>query len=446
MMNPATSKVLHRDLRKPLPVAVKGEGAYIIDDGGKRYLDASGGPAVSCLGHSHPKVIAAIAQQASELAYGYTLFFTAPAMEELAARLVAQAPEGLERAFFVAGGAEAVESALKLARQYHLEKGEPSRRLFIARRRSYHGNTLATLALGEDANRRAPYESMLMPVEHISPCYEYRDRGAGETPEQYGHRIADELDAAIRKLGPENVAAFIAEPVTGASLGAAPPVPGYLRRLREICDRHGVVLIFDEVMCGMGRTGHMYACAEDGVVPDILTMAKGLGGGYAPIGGLLAHRKIVQAIESGSGVLKHGTTYSGHTLSCAAALAVQDAIAEEGLLANVRRRGAELRAALEQTFGQHPNVGDIRGRGFFLGLELVADRETKATLDPARKTWLRVREAALAEGLICYPSGGCVDGRQGDHIILAPPYNLTGDQIGEIVDKLGRALGAALAG
>jgi adenosylmethionine-8-amino-7-oxononanoate aminotransferase len=300
--------VLHRDLKKSLPVAVKGEGAYIIDDTGKRYLDASGGPAVSCLGHSHPKVIAAIAKQASELAYGYTLFFTSPAMERLADRLVEQAPDGLDRAFFVAGGAEAVESAIKLARQYHLERGEPSRRLFIARRRSYHGNTLSTLALGEDVTRRAPYEALLAKVEHISPCYEYRDRRADETAEQYGIRIADELEAAIMKLGPENVAAFIAEPVTGASLGAAPPVPGYLKRLREICDRHGVLLIFDEVMCGMGRTGHMYACAEDGVTPDILTMAKGLGGGYAPIGGLLAHRRIREAIEAGSGVLKHGTT------------------------------------------------------------------------------------------------------------------------------------------
>lgn len=439
------SHVLHRDLKKTLPVAVKGEGAYIIDSTGKRYLDASGGPAVSCLGHSHPKVIAAIAKQAAELAYGYTLFFTSPAMEKLADRLVEQAPEGLDSAFFVAGGAEAVESAIKLARQYHLERGEPSRKLFIARRRSYHGNTLSTLALGEDVTRRAPYEALLAKVEHISNCYEYRDRRADESAEAYGIRIADELDAAILKLGPENVAAFIAEPVTGASLGVAPPVPGYLKRLREICDRHGVLLIFDEVMCGMGRTGHMYACAEDGATPDILTMAKGLGGGYAPIGGLLAHRKIRDAIASGSGVLKHGTTYSGHTLSCAAALAVQDVIAEEGLLQNVRKIGGLLRERLNEAFGQHPHIGDIRGRGLFLGLEMVADRETKAPFDPARKTWLRLREAAMERGLICYPGGGAIDGKQGDHIVLAPPYNLAEAQVDEIVDKLAAALAVATA-
>jgi adenosylmethionine-8-amino-7-oxononanoate aminotransferase len=444
-MDPAESHVLHRDFKRRLPVALRGEGAYVIDAEGKRYLDASGGPAVSCLGHSHPKVIAAIKQQADDIAYAYTLFFTAPAIEKLADRLIEQAPQGLARAFFVAGGAEAVESAVKLARQYHVETGQPKRRLFIARRRSYHGNTLATLALGEDVNRRAPYEAMLSPVEHIAPCYEYRDRRADETAEQYGVRIADELDVAIRKLGAENVAGFICETVTGASLGAAPPVPGYLKRLREICNRHGVLLIFDEVMCGMGRTGHMYACAEDGVTPDLLTMAKGLGGGYAPIGGVLVHQRIVDAIAAGSGALKHGTTYSGHALSCAAALAVQEAIAEEGLLQNVRKMGGLLRDQLHDAFGQHPHIGDIRGRGMFLGLEMVADRETKAPLDPARKTWLRLREAAMERGLICYPSGGCIDGKSGDHIVLAPPYNLTEAQAGEIVDKLSAALSAAIA-
>jgi adenosylmethionine-8-amino-7-oxononanoate aminotransferase len=438
------SHVFHRDLRQALPLAVRGEGAYIIDAEGRRYLDASGGPAVSCLGHSHPKVIAAIQRQASEIAYAYSLFFTSAAMEKLADRLVEQAPPGLDRAFFCSGGAEAVESAIKLARQYHLETGEPERRFFIARRRSYHGNTLATLALGEDVNRRAPYEPLLAEIEHISPCYEYRGRRTEETPEAYGLRVADELDTAIRRLGAENVAAFICETVSGASLGAAPPVPGYLKRVREICDRHGVLLIFDEVMCGMGRTGHMYACLEDGVTPDILTMAKGLGGGYAPIGGMLIHRRIRDAIEAGSGVLKHGTTYSGHTLSCAAALAVQEAIAEEGLLENVRRMGALLRRRLTEAFGQHPHVGDIRGRGLFLGLELVADRETRQTLDPARKTWLRLRQAAMEDGLICYPTGGCVDGKQGDHVILAPTYNTTPAQIDEIVGKLGAALARAL--
>src|SRR5690348_5235216 len=370
LLEPKKSALFQRDLQNPVPVIVKGEGAYLIDDDGKRYLDASGGPAVSCLGHSHPLVIEEIRRQLDSVAYAYSMFFTTPAIEELSERLVAQAPAGLTKAFFVGSGSEAVEAAMKLARQYFLEIGQPSRRLFIARERSYHGNTLGALALGGDANRRAPYQPLLMDVTHIAPCYEYRNRRADESAEQYGLRVADELDSAIQRLGAENVAAFFCEPVVGASLGCAPPAPGYLKRLREICDRHGVLLVFDEVMCGMGRTGHMYACAEDGVTPDILTMAKGLGGGYAPIGGLLAHRRIRDAIASGSGALKHGTTYSGHTLSCAAALAVQDATAEEGRLQNVRETGGLLRERLNEAFGQHPHVDDIRGRGLFLALEL----------------------------------------------------------------------------
>lgn len=432
--------VLHRDLKNPLPMAVKGEGPYVIDSTGKRYLDASGGPAVSCLGHSHPKVIEAIRRQAGEIAFAYSAFFTHPAMEALADKLVAQAPAGLTRAFFVSGGSEAIEAALKLARQYFLEIGQPTRRYFIARERSYHGNTLGALSLGHDFNRRQTYEPLLLPVTHISPCYEYRERRSDETAEAYGRRIADELETEILKQGPENVAAFFAEPIAGSSLGCAEPVPGYLARLREICDRYGVLLVFDEVMCGMGRTGHLYACAEDGVTPDILTMAKGLGAGYQPIGAFLAHDKIVRALEGGSGQLKHGHTYAGHTLACAAALAVQEAMEEENLLQRVRELSVKLRARLDDSFGQHPHIGDIRGRGLFLGLEMVADRETKQAFDPSEKKWLKLRQAAMQEGLICYPAGGCIDGKSGDHILLAPPFNLTDGQLDEAVDKLGKAL------
>lgn len=438
------SHVLHRDLRNPLPAAVKGEGPYVIDSTGKRYLDASGGPAVSCLGHSHPKVIEAVRRQAGEIAFAYSAFFTHPAMEALADKLLAQAPAGLTRAFFVSGGSEAIEAALKLARQYFLEIGQPTRRHFIARERSYHGNTLGALSLGHDVNRRQTYEPLLLPVTHISPCYEYRERRSDETAEAYGIRIADELEAAILKQGPETVAAFFAEPIAGSSLGCAEPVPGYLARLREICDRYGVLLVFDEVMCGMGRTGHLYACAEDGVTPDILTMAKGLGAGYQPIGAFLAHDKIVRALESGSGQLKHGHTYAGHTLACAAALAVQEAIEEENLLARVKDLAVKLRARLDDSFGQHPHIGDIRGRGLFLGLEIVADRETKQPFDPAEKKWLKLRNAAMQEGLITYPAGGCIDGKSGDHILLAPPFNLTDGQLDETIDKLGRAVKQAI--
>jgi adenosylmethionine-8-amino-7-oxononanoate aminotransferase len=446
LLEPKKSALFERDLQFPLPVIVKGEGAYLIDDAGKRYLDASGGPAVSCLGHSHPKVVEAIKRQVDQVSYAYSLFFTTPVIEELARTLIEQAPPGLTKAFFVGSGSEAVEAAMKLARQYHLETGQPSRRLFIARERSYHGNTLGALALGEDVNRRAPYEALLMPVTHIAPCYEYRGRRADESAEQYGLRVADELETAIQKLGPENVAAFFAEPVVGASLGCAPPVPGYLKRLREICDRHGVLLVFDEVMCGMGRTGHMYACAEDGVSPDILTMAKGLGGGFQPIGGLLVAQRVFDAISDGSGALKHGQTYAGHTLACAAALGVQQAIREEGLLERVRSLSALLFRRLGERFGQHPHVGDIRGRGLFIGLELVADRETKAPFDPKLKLWNRVRRAGFEEGFVCYPSGGCINGVAGDHVVLAPPFILADSQVDEVVDKLGKSLERAIAG
>jgi adenosylmethionine-8-amino-7-oxononanoate aminotransferase len=438
------SHVLHRDLKHALPRAVRGEGAYIIDSSGKRYLDASGGPAVSCLGHSHPRVIEAVRRQVGEIAFAYSAFFTHEAMEQLADILVGQAPAGLSRAFFVSGGSEASEAALKLARQYFLEIGQPQRRHYIARERSYHGNTMGALSLGHDVARRQTYEPLLLPMTHIAPCYEYRERRADESAEQYGRRVADELEAAILKIGPDQVAAFFAEPVAGSSLGCAEPVPGYLARLREICDRYGVLLVFDEVMCGMGRTGHLYACAEDGVTPDILTMAKGLGAGYQPIGGFLVHDRIVRALESGSGQLKHGHTYAGHTVACAAALAVQQAFQEENLIARVRELAAGLRARLDDAFGQHPHIGDIRGRGLFIGLEMVADRETKQAFDPSEKKWLKLRQAAFAEGLVCYPAGGCVDGKSGDHILLAPPFNLLDSQLDEIVDKLGRALKASV--
>jgi len=438
------SDVFPRDLSNAPRNIVRGEGSYLIDTEGRRYLDSSGGPAVSCLGHNHPKVVAAIQKQVAEVSYAYSLFFTTPAIEELAETLISQAPAGITKAFFVSGGSEAIEGALKLARQYFLEIGQPQRRHFIARQRSYHGNTLGALSLGGDVNRRQPYEPMLQPVTHIAPCYEYRHRRADESAEAYGLRVADELEQALLAQGPETVAAFFCEPVVGASLGCAPAVPGYLKRIREICDRYGVLLVFDEVMCGMGRTGHLFACEEDQVTPDIITVAKGLGGGYMPIGGFLIHDRIFRAVADGSGTLKHGHTYAGHTLACAAALAVQQVIKEEGLLAEVRRKGQILRSRLEERFGQHPHVGDIRGRGLFLGLELVADRETKATLDPAKRTWLKIRQTALEEGLLCYPSGGCVDGKNGDHIILAPAYNMPDSQLDEIVDKLGRSMDRVL--
>jgi hypothetical protein len=436
--------VFHRDTRTTLPTAVRGEGVYLIDDTGRRYLDASGGAAVSCLGHSHARVVEAIQRQVATLPFAHTGFFTNEPMEELAATLIAGAPAGLEKVYFISGGSEANEAALKLARQYFLEIGQPERSHFIARRQSYHGNTLGALATGGNVNRRRPYEPLLMKVSHIAPCYAYRERRPDESEEAYGRRAADELEAAILELGPETVAGFVAEPVVGATLGAVPAVAGYFKRIREICDRYGVLLILDEVMCGMGRTGTLYACEQDGVSPDLLSIAKGLGAGYQPIGALLVSGAIYDAVAQGSGQFRHGHTYMGHATACAAALAVQQAIREENLLDNVREQGARLRALLEERFAQHPHIGDIRGRGLFLGLELVADRDTKAPFDPALQLHARIKREGMKQGLMCYPMGGTVDGARGDHVLLAPPFILTTDQAQEIVDKLEAAIDAAL--
>lgn len=439
-----TSRIFGRGAAA-LPAAVRGEGCYIVDEAGRRYLDGSGGAAVSCLGHSDPDVRAAIHDQLDRIAFAHTSFFTSKAAEELADRLVANAPEGIGKVYLLSGGSEAVEAAIKLARQYYLEIGQPERRHLIARRQSYHGNTLGALAAGGNAWRREKYQPLLVETHHVAPCFEYHFREEGESAFDYGQRVANELETEIERLGAETVMAFIAEPVVGATAGAVPAVDGYFRRIREICDRHGVLLILDEVMCGMGRTGTLFACEQDGIAPDIVTIAKGLGAGYAPIGAMLCSDEIYGAIASGSGSFQHGHTYHGHPLAAAAGKAVLDAILDRDLLHRVRARGEALEAALNAAFGQHPHVGDIRGRGLFRGIELVEDRATKTSFDPARKLHAKIKAAAMAEGLICYPAGGTVDGRRGDHVLLAPPFIITEDQIGELVGKLGRAIDTALA-
>ncbi|SPS00823.1 aspartate aminotransferase family protein [Cupriavidus taiwanensis] len=436
--------VFHRNPRQPLPVAVAGQGIELIDSTGRRYLDASGGAAVSCLGHGHPRVIEAIKAQLDTIAYAHTSFFTTEVSETLAETLAQAAPGDLDHVYFVSGGSEAVESALKLARQYFVEVGQPARRHFIARRQSYHGNTLGALAIGGNAWRREPFLPLLVPAHHVSPCYAYRDRLAGETDAQYAQRLADELEAKILDLSPETVAAFVAETVVGATAGAVPPVGDYLKRIRAVCDKYGVLLILDEVMSGMGRTGYLFACEEDGVVPDIVTIAKGLGAGYQPIGAMLSTRRIYDAIVGGSGFFQHGHTYIGHATACAAALAVQRAIVEDKLLANVLARGEQLRTRLREALGGHPNLGDVRGRGLFVGVEFVADRDSKATLDPALKTHARLKSAAMQNGLLVYPMGGTVDGVHGDHVLFAPPFICTSRDIDNIVDRFVAAVGAVL--
>ncbi len=438
------SHVFARHTAMVPPIAVRGEGCYLFDAEGRKWFDGSGGAAVSCLGHGDVQVTEAIRSQLDQLAFAHTGFFTSEAAEALADRLVTHAPGRLDRVYFVSGGSEAVEAALKLARQYHLEAGRPARRRLIARRQSYHGNTLGALAVGGNEWRRAPFAPLLIETHHIAPCFEYRFRMASESPETYGRRVADELEAEILRLGPETVMAFIAEPVVGATAGAVPPVPGYLARIREICDQYGVLLIFDEVMCGMGRTGALFACEIDDVAPDILCMAKGLGAGYQPIGAMLCTDAIHDAIAAGTGFFQHGHTYMGHPVACAAAGAVLDRLTTGELVARVAEQGAKLRQALESAFGQHPFVGDIRGRGLFLGLEIVADRKTKAPFDPQLKLHAKIKRAAFEEGLICYPMGGTIDGVHGDHVLLAPPFILEDTHIEEIVDKLGRAFDTAL--
>ncbi len=399
---------------------------------------------MSCLGHSDETVRAAIRGQLDSLAFAHTGFFTSEAAESLADRLVAAAPRGLERVYLVSGGSEAMEAALKLTRQYMVETGQPGRHRVIARRQSYHGNTLGALAAGGNAWRRAPFAPLLVETSHIAPCYEYRERREGESLEAYGRRAADELEAEILRLGPETVMAFLCEPVVGATAGAVPAVPGYLRRIREICDRYGVLLVLDEVMCGMGRTGHLFACIEDGVVPDILAVAKGLGAGYQPIGAMLCTAAIYDAIAAGSGFFQHGHTYMGHPTAAAAAGAVLTRLLDDGVLARVAPQGEKLDAALRAEFDQHPHVGDIRGRGLFRGIELVADRETKAPFHPARGIHKRIKALAFESGLICYPMGGTVDGERGDHILLAPPFIIEDAQIDELVTKLSGAIRGAL--
>jgi len=440
------SHVFHRDARASYPVAIAGDGPFLIGSDGRRYLDASGGAAVSCLGHSHPRVIEAIQRQASQLAYAHTSFFTTKPMEELADFLVAAAPAGLERVYFVSGGSEAVETALKMGRQYFLEKGEPQRQHFIARRQSYHGNTLGALAVGGNAWRRAQFQPMLMDVTHVSPCYPYRDQRPDETLEAYGQRVADEVEEAIVRLGADSVIGFVAEPVVGATMGAVAPVPGYFRRIREICDRHGVLMILDEVMCGMGRTGTLFACEQEGVVPDLLTIAKGLGAGYQPIGAVMVGKHIFEAIRDGSGFFQHGHTYLGHAIGCAAALAVQHTIRDDELLENVRLRGAGLRKELEQRFADHPHVGDVRGRGLFIGVELVLDRATKQPFDPAARLHAAIKRHAMSRGMLCYPMGGTIDGRLGDHVLLAPPFIIDEGHGQMIADVLDASIDAAIHG
>ncbi len=441
------SHVLHRNLRATQPVIVRGEGNFLIDDKGKRYLDACGGAAVSSLGHDNAAVRAAVAEQMEKLAFAHTGLFTNAPAEALADYLIAHAPEGTGegRVMYLGSGSEAMEAALKLARQYHLERGDTARAKIIARKPSYHGNTLGALAVGGHAGRRAPFAPMLMDVEHIDAAYAYRLQHEGESEAAFAQRLADQLETRIVELGPESVAAFVAEPVVGASLGSQPAPEGYFKRVREICDRHGVLLIADEVMCGMGRTGSLFALEQEGICADITTMAKGLGAGYQPIAAVMARESVIDAIMAGSGNLWNGHTYMSHAVATAGALAVLQEVESRDLLGAVRARGQQLEAALRERFGQHAHVGDIRGRGLFWSIELVADRASKAPFDVSRNLAGKIQRAAMEAGMICYPSQGCADGTAGDHVLLAPAFTSPPEEIEMTVEMLGTAVDQVIA-
>lgn len=430
------SHVIHRSLGSTPIVASRAQGAYIFDAQGKPYLDACGGAAVSCLGHAHPDVLAAMHRQIDQLAYAHTSFFTSDVVEQLAEHLTRTAPGELNYAYFVSGGSEAIETALKMARQYFVEIGQPSRTRFIARKQSYHGNTLGALAVGGNEWRRRQFAPLLMDVIRVSACNEYRDRRADETQQQYTERLLNELEQAILEAGPETIIGFCAETVVGATTGATPPTPGYLKGVRRLCDKYGILYIADEVMCGMGRTGTLHAFEQDDVVPDLVTIAKGLGGGYQPIGAVLASETIVSALKAGSGLFQHGHTYICHATAASAALAVQQVIARDNLLAAVKQQGAYLQQALREVLGELPHVGDTRGRGLFAGVELVRDKDNKTPFDPALKLHAAIKANCMARGLMVYPMGGTIDGQYGDHILIAPPFIITPAQIDFVVDTL----------
>ena len=438
------SHVFPRDSRTTAPIAVSGEGCYLVDANGKQYFDGSGGAAVSCLGHNDAEVKTAIIDQLDHLAFAHTGFFSSVPAEALADALAAAAPGALNWVYFVSGGSEAVEAALKLARQYFVERGMPEKKYLIGRRQSYHGNTLGALAAGGNEWRRAQFAPLLFDSHHIAPCFAYRDKCDDETEFVYGQRAANALEDEILRLGPDNVMAFIAETVVGATLGAVPAVPGYFKRIREICDRYEVLLILDEVMCGMGRTGALFAYEAEEIQPDIITIAKGLGAGYQPIGAFLCSDHIYKTIAGGSGFFQHGHTYLGHPTACAAAYAVLQKMISQNLPARVQMMGGKLQKALHDAFGQHPHIGDIRGRGLFLGLEFVQDRGQKTPFDPKLGINRKIKAAAFEAGLICYPMGGTINGKSGDHLLLAPPFIIKDHHVDEIITKLSTAFAVAL--
>ncbi|HHF2978018.1 TPA: aspartate aminotransferase family protein [Vibrio diabolicus] len=434
------SYVFHRHCHATLPIIDRGEGVYLFDKHGKQYLDACGGAAVSNLGHSHQAVKKAMLEQIERVPFAHTGFFTSDCGERLAELICQYMPEQFNHVYLVSGGSEAVESALKMARQYFVESGKPEKKQFIARQQSYHGNTLGALSVGGNEWRREPFKPILHPSHHIAPCYAYRYQQSDESELDYSLRTANELEAKILELGADNVMAFVAEPIVGATAGAVPATQGYFKRIREICDQYDVLLILDEVMCGVGRSGSFFAFEQEEAEPDLVCMAKGLGAGYQPIGAVVANDRVYQAIADGSGFFQHGHTFMAHPVACAAAVATIETIFQDDLLTAVNQQSVLLRKELTSALAHLPYIGDIRGKGLFLGIELVADKESKAPLSKATLADKRIKQRAMENGLMCYPMGGTIDGVNGHHILLAPPFIVQPHHIGELVGKLSLTL------
>ena len=427
-----------------LPTVDYGRGCYVYDQDGNAYIDGSGGPSTYCIGHGNAEVNDAIKAQLDRIATGYRYTFNSEPLSELQSIIAEQCGGDLEHSVIVCGGSEAVESCLKIALQYQSAIGEPTRRRFIARQRSWHGNTLGALSVSGFAERREPFEGALVEQSFVSAANAYRPP-AGVAPEDIAEFCADELEREIQRVGPQRVCAFIFEPVVGAAGGAVPAPSGYAMRMREICDRYGVLMIADEVMCGVGRTGSWRALAHDAVAPDLMAIAKGLGAGYLPLGAAVYNQRVAEAIRDRYGAPLTGHTFAGHTTACAAGVAVQRIIERDGLVARVAAEGPWLMDTLRAELGQHPHVGDVRGRGFFVGIEFVADRETKEPFDRSCCVFVRIRDRGFENGLICYPVGGNVDGVRGDHAIISPPYNATRPELEEIVEKFVRTCREVLA-
>jgi adenosylmethionine-8-amino-7-oxononanoate aminotransferase len=424
-------------------MAVKAAGMTITDAAGRDYVDMSGGAAVSSVGHGHPEVIDAVQRQLQTLAFAHTSFFTNEPQEQLAHRLCDRFGDPDARVYFLSGGSEANETALKLAWQYWAARDKPDKKIIISREHSYHGNTFGALSASGNELRRRASAAPLIEWPRIPPCYEYRERGSDEPVEDYAKRAASYLEAAIDAAGSENVAAFIAEPVVGSSLGVVPAAPGYFERVRDICSRHDVLLIADEVMCGSGRTGRYFAFEHDAFRPDIVTLAKGIGGGYLPLAAAILSETIASTLERSG--FAHGHTYIGHPVACAAGLAIQDVIDNEDLLPKAQKLGAVFADMLQHHLGKHARVGDIRYRGLFAGVELVSDRSTRAGFEIAGNMAEQLRLAAMEQRLICYPSSILVDGKTVPHVMLAPPLIAREEDLEEGISRLARSIDQVLA-